>query len=512
MRFWKLTIGIVIFIVALMVFSKKLGGPLMNINDKSVLHVDLGPSSNPYSVDPLEYDFFDHHFAFTSVLSPIVSFYEKGKMNSFYFEKFEVNSDYTEWIFKIKKNIKFENGDIINPSVIGRSFIRIAFKMKENNSNSGLFENIYEYEKISSPSSQPKGITWDENVLKLKFKKTEKELLEKISFNIYAIAHPSDYDPITGAWKNPKKAISSGSYKIVDWTENNIKLELNKNFIINEKNFDQISISFNKNQADNKDIDFYINSSTNLSFENNLTYISGPRNFIRYLRFFDKNEWLSIKSNRELLRNHLLDEMSKINNHNLNLISSFFPLSIRNVKKFEFNKVELKPLPSNLKIKYSKYPTPKKSESNLGKLSAMEVIEGALKNLANKYKFELIPFNDTDKLKPFGEEDKVLVDIAFRATGVLIENPFNDIRFMFNSTNGIMLPDPTSKIKNIVSNSIFDVQAVNEVLWDDSFIIPLDHYAYGYWVRNQKVNFSNLNLLLPPIDYHYIERDWNAFN
>jgi hypothetical protein len=54
--------------------------------------------------------------------------------------------------------------------------------------------------------------------------------LETISFGLYAIVHPNDYDGETGKWRDPKQVTSSGAYECIAWDEGHMTLKLRDSF------------------------------------------------------------------------------------------------------------------------------------------------------------------------------------------------------------------------------------------------------------------------------------------
>jgi len=90
-----------------------------------------------------------------------------------------------------------------------------------------------------------------------------------------------------------------------------------------------------------------------------------------------------------------------------------------------------------------------------------------------------------------------LIDISGGFSGILVEDPDSDIRFMFQSKEGIRLPDLDGRISKELERTKIDVNAVNRLIWDQALIWPIGHFSYGLWVKS-KYDLSRLNLVLPP--------------
>jgi hypothetical protein len=97
-------------------------------------------------------------------------------------------------------------------------------------------------------------------------------------------------------------------------------------------------------------------------------------------------------------------------------------------------------------------------------------------------------------------------DLYVLPTNVLVEAPESDIRFMFESTEGIRLPDSTGEIRDELKKPQLDPQRINELIWEQAIVWPLTHFAFGVWTR-PNVDLSQMNLALPPADFSWISQN-----
>lgn len=88
-------------------------------------------------------------------------------------------------------------------------------------------------------------------------------------------------------------------------------------------------------------------------------------------------------------------------------------------------------------------------------------------------------------------------------SGILLDSPHDDIRFMFLSKEGIYLPDENEQIAKMVKDGKFDVQAVNQAIWDQKMLWPLSHRASGLFVSD-RIDMSKINLSMPVTDLSWI--------
>jgi hypothetical protein len=96
-----------------------------------------------------------------------------------------------------------------------------------------------------------------------------------------------------------------------------------------------------------------------------------------------------------------------------------------------------------------------------------------------------------------------LAEVYMLATGILIEEPMQDVRFMFFSKEGIRLPDEDGSIRDELEKQIPDLQIINKLLWDQAIIWPVTHYAAGLWAK-PGIDFSLINLIIPPTDFQWL--------
>ncbi len=196
-----------------------------NVHKRSL---NIVTGSKPFSSDPLDYDAYVHHQTFTSVFGNLVSFNKKGEITPQIAESWSHDEELKKWIFKIRKNTYYSNGDLITAHDYEMSLKRVAFVKSIEKSQSGLLEHLVGYDKITN-LNELEGVFSQGNELHLNFNTPTPELLSKIAFGFYSLAHPSLYDNKTGVWKNKLKSISSGTYEVSRWDENSFELSLRKN-------------------------------------------------------------------------------------------------------------------------------------------------------------------------------------------------------------------------------------------------------------------------------------------
>jgi hypothetical protein len=461
---------------------------------KAIVHLN----SQPYSADPLDYDAFVHHVVFRSIYSSLVSQYKNGTIKGVLAESWNNSENFKTWRFKIRSNLTFENGDPITPSAILKSLTRAAFLMKKSGSNSGLFENIIDFDEINSPSSKLKGIFIEKDEIIFKLSKPIPNLLDVISFGIYGVVHESNFDSNTGNWLNKKNITSSGFYRISNWNDSVIEITLRNNFSIEDSHpnrFEKIHFHWSPEFRQQAHLVMGNSNESNLS-DMGLTFFGGANSSIAYARcrsWKNKDSPCHSIENRTLLRNAFYSSLEKAGQK---VTRSFFPLGIKSVHELNTKSVEDKFI-EKIRVKYA-------LTKNLN--PTFQLFEPSIKESVNHLNGIAVPVDIPQEVF-YDEYDQNLksymADIYMLGTGILIEAPLHDINFMFKAKEGIQLPDSSGLIFKELENNNPNIQLINEEIWKQAIIWPITHYASGFWAKSN-VDLSLINNSLPPTDFNWV--------
>lgn len=462
--------------------------------DRTVEVSIVGP---PYSADPIDYDAFVHHIAFRSTYSSIVTQYHAGNFVGLLAETWSSDPYFKSWEFKVRQGIRFDNGDLITPEIIIQSWTRLAFLMKQKKSQSAFFDELEGIEYLTSPTSTISGLVADRDRIVIRLKSPTKNLLDTLSFGLYAVVHPNDYDSITGKWKDPHSVTASGPYRIKGWGSESISLERRPNYqlsIGHAESFRNIHLTWNPSHRSHADL--VMGNSIDTDVRASHSFYGGANSSIAYARC---RSWQVSSSpcfdkiTRVALREAYYKEIEK---RGFKVTRSFFPLAIKGVKELSSPDVSPSAKSSrSVKFAVTKIPNPLFAAFN-------ETAPNAIKRAGLQAERIEIPFNTFMK-----EYDQNLplysADMYMLATGILIEDPMQDVRFMFFSQEGIRLPDIDGSIHAELQKDHPDIQYVNELLWEQAVIWPITHYASGFWATND-IDFSQINLVLPPSDFQWL--------
>lgn len=406
----------------------------------------------PFSTDPLKYDALAHHICFRSTYASLVSEYKLGEIQGILSDEWSSSPNLDSWKFHIRDDAKFSNGDPITPKIIAQNLNRAAFLMKNSGSNSGLLEFLVGFKTIESVSQLAKGITYDESFVYLNFAKPMPDLLTKLSFGLYAIAHPSQFDPDSGKWRNERTLISSGPYEMTSWNDQTLKLRLRSDFPRDNlltKPYREVEFSFSPDAISKADI--IIDFDDSLAADSHYEFHGPVKSAIRYIECSNWNKNGSLCSNKETrtqLRNAFYNEYKK--RHSLTL--SFFPLAIKGIQEATAPPLLAEEFLKGRGLVINQAPPSPKSKENLNSLTHQQAFVDSFQRIAERTNLNLEVFNPPSNDIFAGD-----VDVRFRMTAILVDSPRHDIRFMFLSEQGIKIPDESGEIKKYVKNENFDI-------------------------------------------------------
>jgi ABC-type oligopeptide transport system substrate-binding subunit len=474
--------------------------------NKTEESLSFSTSSRPFSSDPIDYDYYIHHYAFTSVFGKLVSLERKGVVSPILAEQWSHNTDFTIWTFNIRENLYYSNGDKIIAQDIEKNFKRIAFLKNKSKSNSGLVEFLLGFNKMLSPQSEFEGISVNNNKIVFKFSKAMPDLLSKISFGFYSLAHPSLYDSKTGDWINKMNVISSGAYEVSTWNDKDFILKLRPN--IPYVNYDKSinSISFKnllevKKTEDLKFTDIVVADKNSLMVDESFQYTGSSVGLkIGYAQLYGWNHKKALKDSnvRKWLRNKFYEGLEQ---NGFKPTYSFFPLSLKGLKVQNYSSSFPAPKIDNFELVTHTMDQTSKLIENRNTKSMSEIFDLALSNLnGNGVALIKKPINDDSNLDGF--------DLVINGTGIEASEYWDTVRFMFLSKQGIQLPDETGVVLNELKKINPDINLINNEIWNQAIIWPIRHYTNGFWFKKEsRLNFDEINLDNPAIDFQFFK--WN---
>jgi hypothetical protein len=441
-----------------------------------------------------------------SVFASLVSMYENGKIAPQIATSWSNNDDKSIWSLKLNPHWTFANGELITPNVVLKSFKRIILIKNQSESNSGLLEYLKDFKKLKSLNDEIDGIKILDNQIIFTFIRPRPDFLEKVSFGFYSIVHSSQYDD-NGKWLDSKKAIFSSFYKISKWDNDHFELDLRDDltFIKHEATpIKHIVFSFSLNPDEVLTSDLMLRERFNyLTDTDSWHYASTMEDskivYMKIMKWDDPNSLLSSQENRKKLRTIFYKNLEAAG---YKPTRSFFPLSINGIKEISDENKDARFNFESNKFTIPPFFAPLKSLKNKDKKDLGEIYELGFE----KFCSEINAIKNYVNYPDLEKDERLLYEMQFLGTGIDVDNPIEDVKFMFLSKHGIKLPDSTGEIKAMLEkNQKIDLQLINQHLWEQAIIWPIRHYSQGFWVKKSSgIDLSRLNLAMNPIDFQFL--------
>lgn len=461
----------------------------------------------PYSMDPLEFNAFVHHVTTRPVHASLVSQYQAGAITGQIAESWSNSEDLSTWTFYIRPDIKFSNGDPITAETVRLALTRIAFLQHKRRSASGLTEHLRGVTTLTRATDRFEGISAEGSKLILHFNDPQPKLLEAISFGLYGITHPKDYDAKTGHWLSPKSAVASGAYQISTWTEDELLLSKRADvgeFLAKKNSPQAVRFVWSPHLTSKADIAMGPSLDAEQHSEDEYFGSGAMTTSIYYLHLVSWNDPGSPIKDRDLraaLRKNFYEHFAV---KDQDLKRSFLPS--RTINDYaDDNRIisDSDPkLPQLLKNLSLKIAAPRANSVFASKL--YESLESSLIHLG--IQVETVPRPNPKTIMAMLDpkpQDRGL-DILALYTNILVEDPIADVKFMITSKEGIRLPDPTGRLKAEAAKDRPDFTKINQILYDDAIVWPVAHFSSGLFAKRGLFDFSQINLSLPPTDISFI--------
>lgn len=455
----------------------------------------------PFTTDPIEFDSETNHLIFGSVYATLITDYNKNGIQGYLANSWVSKDENKKWIFFLREDLYFSDGSLITPEIILKSFKRTMLALKVKDSDESFLDLLVGYSDLKSVNDDIQGLKLNGNKLTFHFKKSMPKLLTFLGFGMYAIVHPDDYND-DGSWKSRKQLNASGSYYIEVWDENKVRISLNKNFpkdLGHQEKFESVTFLFERDNVFSG-IDLYSGKSVNNKPEASFTYKGGVANGIGFVRL---NTWKKLDSPlrsldfRIKLRNCFYEGLKE---RNFKPTISFFPLGINGIEEMNLREgcKRKTAMQENFKqrVRELKY-RPFSSQD----LVFSKAIQGTYKSLSIQ-KVDNIPLEVVSKQK-YPDLENHVYDMGFFTSAIDVYEPSADIKFMFESKSGIMLPDETGAILKELSSRDFSYQKINKLLIEQGIVWPITHFSYGFYHKDF-IDFDSYNIINPALNFLWI--------
>lgn len=452
--------------------------------------------SLPSSSDPLDGDVSSHVAAFTPVYATLASNTRKGSFHGVLAESWSASPDFRTWKFQFGRRIRYEDGTVVEPEHLARSWRRLAALMRRRRSSDGFLSRLEGFKKEEGPT----GIRWDASSITLTFVEPNKEVLPAVSEAVYGAVSPDCFDARTLDWKCRRRAVASGPYGIAQWDDSGLELRLRRDSpeaIRHPKAPERILIRRAAAGAPPADIVFGDSLQTSPGAE--FRFFGGMDAGVSFLRcqsWPDRRRPCGDRRTRRALRRAFYRELVRLGG---SPALTFFPPSVIGTRPLEPDAGEAAvggALVGSTVVVSPMDPTDRSAA--LVDASLKAATHALALKLASRALTAEERYAQADPGSPaFG------ADVVPMMTEVTLDQADSSIRYMFESAEGVRLPDPTGRAGRIIARTPVDMRSVDEVLWDDAIIWPLQHLSWGVWAH-PKVDVSQANIALPVPALHWM--------
>jgi ABC-type transport system substrate-binding protein len=103
-------------------------------------------------------------------------------------------------------------------------------------------------------------------------------------------------------------------------------------------------------------------------------------------------------------------------------------------------------------------------------------------------------------------------DVIVRFTGLLVDDPYSDLRMMFMSKVGALIPDPSGTVPELIEKAEVSgdpeerrklVERINTSVYEEASIITFAHSGLVY-LHNAAVDLTRVNLFSDPIEFRAV--------
>ncbi len=456
-----------------------------------------------------------------NIYATLVSEYIDGKEEGILAKKWVISTDGRTWTFYLRTDLKFDDGTPITPAIVLLNFKRILWLTRKSGLVlNSLLPEVSSWKNMNSKSNVI--FLKNDSQLVFKFSRRPIGLFSQLGQPIYSVVSPKCFSR-NGRWRTPYCAIASGQYSVIGRGKNFIDLKSRGIFktVKNSPKFVRIEWPVRSGDSVVKAIgdgraDLTVEHSFGLSKKTLVTLrkesvrtIYEPPVRMHFVDLNAKRFPFNNKTLRQKFRDLFLYKLS----HDRDFLSSGIKVNDSFIPRGGVG-YEYFPIP-HIKVK-EKSRVIGTAEVLLYPLSADPKIQHAIDNCVIETLRELgiepKIRRYTDRFVPFNKMRRGKFDVMVRGTGILVNNPYGDLRMMFMSKIGANIPDPSGQIPDLIRKAEVEqngrkraglVKKINQIMFNDASIITFAHSSLVYLYRG-KVNFRHYNLFEDPIEFRAI--------
>ncbi len=478
----------------------------------------------PSTFDTYRADMADVMQVAKNIYAPLVSTFMDSEPQGMIAQDWRVDKTGRIWRFKIKSGLTFDDGVPITSDVVLKNFKRMLWLTREEGLIlNSLLPELLEWKSFKDPL---KNLYLEGDTLVFRFNRRPLNLFETLSQPIYGIANPKCFDE-QGNWKKPFCSSASGQYKIKERTEEKIVLESRHIYTATEYAPEVVEICVPTKNDDNG-LKALLSGRGDLAIEprfalskdtvaeihkSKLQIVEEPPVRMYFAQLNHNRSPFNNKTLRQSIRDmflNLLRKNPKFSAEKIKVDASFIPQGGIGYLPFHISEKPVieKSQGETAEVIFfplARYPFPRDRKIQE---AIEESLLGALKT--HGIKPNITRYNDrTEALRRLRAGD---FDAILRFSGILVNDPYADLRMMFMSKLGALIPDPSGVIPGLIeqaeaNDNPFErqkiVKKINETIFEQAAVVTYTHSGRAY-IHSQGIDISRFNLFSDPIEFRAI--------
>ena len=476
----------------------------------------------PKTFDTYQADMFDVMQVTKNIYAPLVSTFIDGTPQGMLAEDWQVDASGKVWRFRIRKDLKFDDGTPITADSVLANFRRILWLTKDDSlALNSLLPGVKERKKYEDPIA---GLKVDGDSLVFEFNRRPGHLFELVEQPIYGIANPKCFGA-DGQWKEPFCAAASGAYRVKSISPEKVVLQSRHAYpsVADAPETVEIhSLAMNDNFVNTLsngrgDIAltprFAISRETIAEMqERGIKLLEAPPTEIYFVELNAKRPPFDNKLLRQSVRDSFHDLLRRNPefSREITLDSSFIPrggIGYRSFAPSATARAGLKHrVPAEvLLFPIARYPTPRDRK-------IQDALESSLLESLRQKGVDPHVTRYADRSPAIQRLVDGDFDVIVRSTGLLVDDPYADLRMMFMSQVGALIPDPSGTVPALLEKADANndpeerrtlVERINTSVYNEASIITFAHSGLVY-LHNAAVDLARVNLFTDPIEFRAI--------
>lgn len=434
------------------------------------------PKQTHFYLDKENADFSHNQIVLNAIVGTLVKYGISGRLEPYLAESWTVSKDKKIWQFKIRPNLRCEDGTPITASLL-KETLQKSLKEYSLRGSVIMFDHLMGWSDfLSGKAIDISGLSSKDNIIEFKFDENPDDLLELLRM------------PYFGLWmEKDRQLISSGPYRLKHIKEGIVTLSLRKEwFTASENSFKEVEISFvtvteNKTSASSNSIvrmPFYVQSNED---QVGGYWISSPPTRLEgFVLSPSKDNFFNSLENRQIFKSRVASLYPDL------IKSSFFYPAARTANLLQVNST-YKPQPGVKKLTFALERTTY-SDGELENLK--KIISHGLHG--SQVEFEIIHRDLKDKQWFNKTDSNNYFDSRVTSVDIGAYPNYFVIKMMFCSKLGVNFPDHSGKMCKLVTEGIKSARAIdqefidqfNSILHEEAIVIPIFHHSDKWLVSN----------------------------